>query len=145
MLNLSTLKNYIPLLFAVIICFFLFSLYKTNQQLKRENQALVAEDRAKADRIENLRSKNDYFAETFAKFTQALEQTNQIAREEANRRDAAEKTNQRLQDEIKQALKDNRCSIIPVPDSVVDGLRGQASRVRDGNSATGTNPGKPAD
>ncbi|WP_312412286.1 DUF2570 domain-containing protein [Pseudescherichia sp.] len=144
MLSLSMLRNYIPILFAVIICFFLYSLYNTNQQLRLVNEGLVKEDKAKADRIENLRSKNDDFANTFANFTKALERTNQIAEDERLRRNLAEQKNQRLQDEIKQALKNNQCSIIPVPDSVVDGLRQQADRVRNGEVSTGSNTDKPA-
>lgn len=144
MLSLSTLRNYIPILFAVIICFFLYSLYNTNQQLRLVNAGLVKEDKAKADRIENLRSKNDDFANTFSNFTKALERTNQIAEDERLRRNLAEQKNQRLQDEIKQALKNNQCSIIPVPDSVVDGLRQQADRVRNGEVSTGSNADKPA-
>jgi len=144
MLSLSTLRNYIPILFAVIICFFLYSLYNTNQQLKLVNAGLVKEDKAKADRIENLRSKNDDFANTFANFTKALERTNQIAEDERMRRNLAEQKNQRLQDEIKQALKNNQCSIIPVPDSVVDGLRQQADRVRNGEGTSNTNSDKSA-
>ncbi|WNP36234.1 DUF2570 domain-containing protein [Enterobacter kobei] len=143
MLSLSTLRNYIPILFAVIICFFLYSLYNTNQQLRLVNAGLEKEDKAKADRIENLRSKNDDFAKTFDNFTKALERTNQIAEDERMRRNLAEQKNQRLQDEIKQALKNNQCSIIPVPDSVVDGLRQQADRVRNGESASNTNSDKP--
>lgn len=143
MLSLSTLRNYIPILFAVIICFFLYSLYNTNQQLRLVNEGLVKEDKAKANRIENLRSKNDDFANTFANFTKALERTNQIAEDERLRRNLAEQKNQRLQDEIKQALKNNQCSIIPVPDSVVDGLRQQADRVRNGEVSTGSNTDKP--
>jgi len=144
MLSLSTLKNYIPILFAVIICFFLYSLYNTNEQLRIVNEGLVKEDKAKADRIENLRSKNDDFAKTFANFTKALERTNQIAEDERMRRNLVEQKNQRLQDEIKQALKNNQCSIIPVPDSVVDGLRQQADRIRNGEGASNTNSDKSA-
>lgn len=134
--SLQTLRNYIPILFAVIICFFLYSLYKTNQQLEQDNKA-------KNERIENLRSKNDDFANTFANFTKALEQTNQIATDEARRRQEAERVNQELQDEIKAALKDNRCSIIPVPESAVDSLRQQADRVRGGQGAASSSASKP--
>jgi len=136
MLSLISLKNYIPLLFAVIILFFLYSLHKTNEQLKLDNVNLVKANTSKEERIENLRSKNDDFANTFANFTKALEKTNKIASDETHRRELAEQKNQRLQDEIKQALKDNQCSLIPVPDSVVDGLRQQADRVRNSEGAT---------
>lgn len=122
-MNLATLKTLIPFIFSVIIIGFIAKLGYDNKQLKTDNQILQSEAR-------ELTNKNTGLANTLQDLTDAVTAMNQLADKEAKRRAAAEMKSQRLQDEIKNALKDNQCAVAIIPDSVVERLREQADSAR---------------
>ncbi|MBV8045093.1 DUF2570 domain-containing protein [Pluralibacter sp.] len=122
-MNLTVIKTLIPVMFALIIIGFIVKLGVDNRQLKTDNYALQKESR-------ELTSKNTGLANTLQDLTNAVTAMNQLADKEAKRRAAAEMKSQRLQDEIKNALKDNQCAVAIIPDSVVERLRQQADSAR---------------
>lgn len=134
-MNLTFIKNLIPFFFAAIIIGFIVKLGTDNRQLKISNAALIAE-------AKQLHSKNDDLANTLQNLADRVGDMNKLVDKEARRRSAAEMKSQRLQEEVKDALKNNKCSIELIPDSVVDQLRRQADSVRNGKSANDTDSGK---
>ncbi|ENR8788678.1 DUF2570 domain-containing protein [Enterobacter hormaechei] len=137
-MNLTFIKNLIPFFFAAIIIGFIVKLGTDNRQLKISNAALIAE-------AKQLHSKNDDLANTLQNLADRVGDMNKLVDKEARRRSAAEMKSQRLQEEVKDALKNNKCSIELIPDSVVDQLRRQADSVRNGKSADDTDSGKSSD
>lgn len=137
-MNLTFIKNLIPFFFAAIIIGFIVKLGTDNRQLKISNAALIAE-------AKQLHSKNDDLANTLQNLADRVGDMNKLVDKEARRRSAAEMKSQRLQEEVKDALKNNKCSIELIPDSVVDQLRRQADSVRNGKSANDTDSGKSSD
>lgn len=137
-MNLAFIKNLIPFFFAAIIIGFIVKLGTDNRQLKISNAALIAE-------AKQLHSKNDDLANTLQNLADRVGDMNKLVDKEVRRRSAAEMKSQRLQEEVKDALKNNKCSIELIPDSVVDQLRRQADSVRNGKSADDTDSGKPID
>ncbi|MBE4946335.1 MULTISPECIES: DUF2570 domain-containing protein [unclassified Enterobacter cloacae complex] len=137
-MNLTFIKNLIPFFFAAIIIGFIVKLGTDNRQLKISNAALIAE-------AKQLHSKNDDLANTLQNLADRVGDMNKLVDKEARRRSAAEMKSQRLQEEVKDALKNNKCSIELIPDSVVDQLRRQADSVRDGKNANDTYSGESSD
>lgn len=137
-MNLTFIKNLIPFFFAAIIIGFIVKLGTDNRQLKISNAALIAE-------AKQLHSKNDDLANTLQNLADRVGDMNKLVDKEARRRSAADMKSQRLQEEVKDALKNNKCSIELIPDSVVDQLRRQADSVRNGKSADDTDSGKYSD
>lgn len=127
-MNLALIKNLIPIIFAAIIVTFLWSLNSENKKLTTDNNELRAEYR-------RVNSKNDDLANTLGNLTEKIGQANAIASTEARRRAAAEMKNNKLQEEVKDALKNNKCSVELVPDSVIGRLLEQANRIRSGKDA----------
>ncbi|MBU9829871.1 DUF2570 domain-containing protein [Rahnella rivi] len=127
-MNLTLIKNLIPIIFAAIIVTFLWSLNSENKKLTSDNNELRAEYR-------RVNSKNDDLANTLGNLTEKIGQANAIASTEARRRAAAEMKNNKLQEEVKDALKNNKCSVELVPDSVISRLLEQANRIRIGKDA----------
>ncbi|EHN8849259.1 DUF2570 domain-containing protein [Enterobacter hormaechei] len=137
-MNLTIIKNLIPFIFAAIIIGFIVKLGTDNRQLKISNAVLIAE-------AKQLHSKNNDLANTLQNLADRVGDMNKLVDKESRRRSAAEMKSQRLQEEVKDALKNNKCSIELIPDSVVDQLRRQADSVRNGKIAHDTDSGKPAD
>lgn len=127
-MNLTLIKNLIPIIFAAIIVTFLWSLNSENKKLTSDNNELRAEYR-------RVNSKNDDLANTLGNLTEKIGQANAIASTEARRRAAAEMKNNKLQEEVKDALKNNKHSVELVPDSVISRLLEQANRIRIGKDA----------
>ena len=134
-MNLTLIKNLIPIIFAAIIVTFLWSLNSENKKLTSDNNELRAEYR-------RVNSKNDDLANTLGNLTEKIGQANAIASTEARRRAAAEMKNNKLQEEVKDALKNNKCSVELVPDSVIGRLLEQANRIRSGKDADYSDSGK---
>ena len=137
-MNLTFIKNLIPFFFAAIIIGFIVKLGTDNRQLKISNAALITE-------AGQLHSKNDDLANTLQNLADRVGDMNKLVDKEARRRSAAEMKSQHLQEEVKDALKNNKCSIELIPDSVVDQLRRQADSVRNGKITNDTDSGKPSD
>lgn len=134
-MNLSTIKTLIPFVFALIIIGFIVKLGFDNKQLRISNAALV-------ESAKQLNVKNNDLATTLQNLTDAVTDMNKIVDKEAKRRAAAEMKTQRLQEEVKDALKNNKCSIELIPDSVVDQLRRQVDSIRSGKDADSSDFGK---
>lgn len=136
-MNLATIKHFIPFFFALIIIGFIVKLGADNRQLRISNAALISESK-------QLNVKNADLATTLQNLADAVTDMNKQVDKEAKRRAAAEMKSQRLQDEVKDALKNNKCSIELIPDSVVDQLRRQADSIRSGKDTDSTDSGKPS-
>lgn len=136
-MNLTTIKHFIPFFFALIIIGFIVKLGADNRQLRISNAALISESK-------QLNVKNADLATTLQNLADAVTDMNKQVDKEAKRRAAAEMKSQRLQDEVKDALKNNKCSIELIPDSVVDQLRRQADSIRSGKDTESTDSGKPS-
>lgn len=136
-MNLTIIKNLIPFVFAAIIIGFIVKLGTDNRQLRISNAALVTE-------AKQLNSKNNDLANTLQNLADRVGDMNKLVDKEARRRSAAEMKSQRLQEEVKDALKNNKCSIELIPDSVVDQLRRQADSVRNGKGSVDTDTSKPS-
>lgn len=134
-MSLSTVKTLIPFIFALIIIGFIVKLGADNRQLRISNAALVESSK-------KLNVKNNGLASTLQNLTDAVTDMNKIVDKEAKRRAAAEMKSQRLQEEVKDALKNNKCSIELIPDSVVDQLRRQVDSIRSGKDADSSDSGK---
>lgn len=136
-MNLTIIKNLIPLVFAAIIIGFIVKLGVDNRQLRISNASLSEE-------AKQLNSKNNDLANTLQNLADRVGDMNKLVDKEARRRSAAEMKSQRLQEEVKDALKNNKCSIELIPDSVVDQLRRQADSVRVGKFTEDTDTSKPS-
>lgn len=136
-MSFTTIKNLIPFLFALIIIGFIAKLGADNRQLRIENSSLVKDNR-------ELNGKNADLANTLQNLADKVGEMNQLVDAESRRRAAAEMKSQRLQEEVKSALKDNKCSVELIPDSVIDQLRRQADSIRGGEGADATDTGKPS-
>ncbi|ELY2508849.1 DUF2570 domain-containing protein [Cronobacter sakazakii] len=136
-MSFTTIKNLIPFVFALIIIGFIAKLGADNRQLRIENSSLVRDNR-------ELNGKNADLANTLQNLADKVGEMNQLVDAESRRRAAAEMKSQRLQEEVKSALKDNKCSVELIPDSVIDQLRRQADSIRGGESTDTTHTGKPS-
>ncbi|ELQ6218473.1 DUF2570 domain-containing protein [Cronobacter dublinensis] len=135
-MSFTTIKNLIPFVFALIIIGFIAKLGADNRQLRIENSSLVKDNR-------ELNGKNDDLANTLQNLADKVGEMNQLVDAESRRRAAAEMKSQRLQEEVKSALKDNKCSVELIPDSVIDQLRRQADSIRGGEGTDATDTVKP--
>lgn len=136
-MSFTTIKNLIPFVFALIIIGFIAKLGADNRQLRIENSSLVKDNR-------ELNGKNADLANTLQNLADKVGEMNQLVDAESRRRAAAEMKSQRLQEEVKSALKDNKCSVELIPDSVIDQLRRQADSIRGSEGADNTDTGKPS-
>ncbi|EJE1165948.1 DUF2570 domain-containing protein [Cronobacter sakazakii] len=136
-MSFTTIKNLIPFVFALIIIGFIAKLGADNRQLRIENNSLVKDNR-------ELNGKNADLANTLQNLADKVGEMNQLVDAESRRRAAAEMKSQRLQEEVKSALKDNKCSVELIPDSVIDQLRRQADSIRGGEGTDATDTSKPS-
>ncbi|PQY12793.1 DUF2570 domain-containing protein [Cronobacter sakazakii] len=134
-MSFTTIKNLIPFVFALIIIGFIAKLGADNRQLRIENSSLVKDNR-------ELNGKNADLANTLQNLADKVGEMNQLVDAESRRRATAEMKSQRLQEEVKSALKDNKCSVELIPDSVIDQLRRQADSIRGGEGTDTTDTGK---
>lgn len=135
--SLNALKILIPVIFTVIIIGFIAKLGYDNQNLNSRNEKL-------RELTTELLSKNNDLAATIKNLADRVGEQNQIVAEETKRRAAAEMKQQGLQNEVKQALRDSKPSVVLVPDDVVERLRQQADSVRNGNDTSSADTSKPA-
>ncbi|ADZ13654.1 Rz-like spanin [Cronobacter phage ENT47670] len=136
-MSFTTIKNLIQFVFALIIIGFIAKLGADNRQLRIENSSLVKDNR-------ELNGKNADLANTLQNLADKVGEMNQLVDAESRRRAAAEMKSQRLQEEVKSALKDNKCSVELIPDSVIDKLRRQADSIRGVEGTDNTDTGKPS-
>lgn len=124
-MNLSALKVIIPFAFFVIIIECLAKLGYDNRQLKTDNQYLQKEAR-------ELINKNNGLADTLQNLTEAVASMNNLVDKEAKRRAAAEMKSQRLNEEVKNALKGHACTNDLIPADAVIRLLDAADSSRSG-------------
>lgn len=137
MLNLTAIKSVIPLVFAFLIVGFIAKLGYDNIQLESDNNSLRSD-------VRQLNKKNDGLAESIKTLADQAVAQNEIVKTESKRRAAAEMKQQRLQDEVKQALRESQPSVVALPDSVIDRLREKSDSVRSGKSETAPDTSKPS-
>lgn len=138
MLNITVIKNLIPYVFLLIIVGFIAKLGYDNRELTRTNDRLHETN-------QGLTTKNSDLAATLNNLADRVGEQNEIVRTEAKRRAAAEMKQQRLQDEVKSALRTNTCSIVVVPADAAASVLKQAGAVRNGKAAKPADTSKPAD
>lgn len=137
---MSTLQNvlkYVPVLFFVVVLFLLYRLNAHNQELRQDNRELQTENR-------RVYAKNEDLAQALQDLTGQLQQVNDTLAIEAKRQAAAEQHHRALQNDIKKALQNNRCAVVPVPDDVAERLRQEADRVRTGDNPDRAHTGESA-
>ncbi len=137
-MNLAALKTIIPFAFFVIIIGFIAKLGYDNRQLKTDNYALQKESR-------ELTTKNAGLANTLQDLTEAVTSMNNLVDKEAKRRAAAEMKSQRLNEEVKNALKGNACTIELIPVDAVIGLLNAADSARSGKGKKPAGSSKSSD
>ena len=113
MLNLQAIKSAIPLVFSFIIIGFIAKLGYDNIQLESDNKGLRSD-------VKQLNQKNNGLAESVQTLSDQVGEQNNLIKAETKRRAAAEMKQQRLQDEIKEILKSNPCSVVVLPDGIVE-------------------------
>lgn len=135
MLNLQAIKSAIPLVFAFLIIGFIAKMGYDNIQLTGENASLKKDNR-------DLNKKNDGLAESIKTLADQVGAQNEIVKTESKRRAAAEMKQQRLQGEIAEMLRGDKCANVNVPDGVADRLREQADSIRSSKGETATDTSK---
>ena len=128
-LSPERLKTLIPYIFLIIILGFIGKLGYDNTVLTGRNERL-------RDANVTLSNQNNDLAATLNNLADKVGEQNEIVKTEALRRAAAEMKQQRLQDEVKEALRSNTCSVVTVPDSAADKLREYADSLRAGSGGT---------
>ncbi|MEQ9910974.1 DUF2570 domain-containing protein [Pectobacterium polaris] len=138
MLNLTAIKSSIPLLFTFLIIGFIAKLGYDNIQLENDNATLRSD-------VLQLNKKNDGLAESIKTLAEQAIAQNDIVKAESKRRAAAEMKQQRLQDEVKQALRESQPSVVALPYPVVERLREKSDSVRSGKSEAEPTTSQPAE
>lgn len=122
----------------VIVILLTMKLVSDNKQLGQDNGRL-------SEQIRDVSSKNDALASSLDSLVAQVAEMNKIVATESKRRAAAEMKSQRLQEEVKSALKDNKCTIELIPDGGVIGLRKAADSARGHKGTNSVDTGKSAD
>ncbi|WP_267436705.1 Rz lytic protein [Erwinia psidii] len=130
-------KAFGPLIVIVIALARIFQLEDINQHLTDSKDAQICE----------IRRENNYLASGMADFIAAVEQQNELLKSVTVQREISDRQNRELQNEIINALENEKCAVEHVPDSVIDGLRRAAKNARaaggipDDNAAKSSDPG----
>ncbi|WP_267432282.1 Rz lytic protein [Erwinia psidii] len=130
-------KAFGPLIVIVIALARIFQLEDINQNLTDSKDAQIRE----------IRRENNYLASGMADFIAAVEQQNELLKSVTVQREISDRQNRELQNEIINALENEKCAVEHVPDSVIDGLRRAAKNARaaggipDDNAAKSPDPG----
>ncbi|PWD66513.1 DUF2570 domain-containing protein [Pectobacterium parmentieri] len=135
--NIQAIKSAIPLLFAFLIIAFITKLGYDNIQLESDNATLRGD-------VLQLNKKNDGLAESIKTLAEQAIAQNDIVKAESKRRAAAEMKQQRLQDEVKQALRESQPSVVALPYPVLERLREKSDSVRNGKSEVASDTSEPA-
>lgn len=129
-------------MFAFIIIGFIAKLGYDNAHLQQANNTLSREKTALEKDIRQLNEKNDGLAQSVQMLVRNGNQQNDIVKAETRRRTAAEMKQQRLQDEIKEALKGSQCNFVVLPDGAIERLREESDSIRSGKGKSATATGK---
>lgn len=107
-------------------------------------QELVKENTTLSEQTAQLSSKNDVLIKSVSDLTTEVKSMNDIVATESRRRAAAEMKSQRLQEEVKSALKDSMCSVELIPAGALVRMREAADSVRNGKTTVPADSGNPA-
>lgn len=114
-------------------------------KLASDNRKLSEDNGRLSEQIKEIGSKNDTLSNSLDSLIGEVSAMNKIVATESKRRAAAEMKSQRLQEEVKNALKDNKCSIELIPSDAVIGVRKAADSARGSKGSDGADTSKPAD
>lgn len=98
-------------------------------------QELVKENTTLSEQTAQLSSKNDALIKSVSDLTTEVKSMNDIVATESRRRAAAEMKSQRLQEEVKTALKENKCAAELVPVDVQKKLVELADSIKGGSES----------
>lgn len=114
-------------------------------RLASDNRKLSEDNGRLSEQMKEIVSKNDSLSSSLNSLIGEVSAMNKIVETESKRRAAAEMKSQRLQEEVKSALKDNKCSIELIPSDAVIGVRKAADSARGGKGSGAADTSKPAD
>ncbi|MFZ4835778.1 DUF2570 domain-containing protein [Rouxiella sp. Mn2063] len=114
-------------------------------RLGADNRKLSEENGRLAEQSAELSHKNDGLAESLSTLSNEVQLMNKLVATESKRRAAAEMKSQKLQEEVKGALKDNQCAREPVPSDAVNGVRKAADSARSHKSKKPSRASKSSD
>lgn len=137
MIKKPPLGEVITISAIVVVILLTLRMASDNRKLSEDNGKL-------SQQITDLDSKNDSLSKSVSSLITQVSAMNKIVEKESKRRAAAEMKSQRLQEEVKSALKDNKCSIELIPGDAVVGVRKAADSARGRKSSDAANSGKPA-
>ncbi|MDM3332442.1 DUF2570 domain-containing protein [Citrobacter sp. Cb127] len=138
MLKKFPLGEVITIAAIVIVILLTMKLVSDNRQLGQDNGRL-------SEQIRDVSSKNDALASSLDSLVSQVAEMNKIVAAEAKRRAAAEMKSQRLQEEVKSALKDNKCAIELIPADGVIWVRKAADSARGHKGSKPSDTGKSSD
>lgn len=138
MLKKFPLGEVITIAAIVIVILLTMKLASDNKQLSQDNGRL-------SEQIKDVGSKNDALASSLDNLVNQVAEMNKIVATESKRRAAAEMKSQRLQEEVKRALQDNKCTIELIPSGAVIGVRKAANSARANKGSATSNSSKSSD
>lgn len=114
-------------------------------RLASDNKKLSVDNGKLSEQIKDVGKKNEGLANSIDGLVEQIGVMNKIVATEARRRAAAEMKSQKLQDEVKSALKGNQCAIEYIPADAVVGVRKAADSARGSKSKKSSHSSKSAD
>ncbi len=105
-------------------------------------QSLIEENSILSEQTSQLSSKNDSLIKSVNNLALEVKSMNGIVEKESRRRAAAEMKSQRLQEEVKDALKGSQCAVEYIPAGAVVRVREAANDARAGKAAVSADTAK---
>lgn len=134
-----------PSLVEVVIITVIVGVFILVMRVGSKYQSLVEENSVLSEQTAALSSKNDSLIKSVDNLATEVKTMNGIVATESRRRAAAEMKIQRLQEEVKYALKASQCAAEPVPDVADVRVREAANDTRRGKAAPPADTSKSAD
>lgn len=133
-----------PSAFEIVVVAGVITVIFLGMRVTSNFQSLVKDNATLTEQTAQLSSKNDMLAKSVDSLTQQFQAMNEIVANETRRRAAAEMKSQRLQEEVKDALKGSKCAVEYIPPVAVIRLREAADSVRAGKAAVPADTSQPA-
>lgn len=114
-------------------------------RLASDNKKLSEDNGRLSEQIKDVGQKNEGLANSIDGLVEQIAVVNKLVATEARRRAAAEMKSQKLQEEVKDALKGNKCAIELVPADAVVGVRKAADSARGSAGKKSTHTSKSSD
>lgn len=93
-------------------------------------KSLIDENDYLRDKANRLSLENNKLSSNITKLGLQAQELNSLVAKESERKVRAQAKSAELRRQAKYALKNNKCSYEPIPDSVTDELRKEADRIR---------------